>query len=195
MEIFWSIRAYAGLNSSQKSQTFLGSLSIGFDNASHQDVLRLVKCVWKVLHAVCSTLQTLSVEKDEFLDSVLLEVSERLDVGADGGTCISDSCEVVGGNNCATASVVNESNAFTFYFANHSILGNSNMGSAYDETVAIIRFKGSHGSETSVSCKRRCREGLGKDKCALFLVLIFDLFEDFVFHGLRRSARPSVGSG
>jgi len=101
------------------------------------------------------------VGKDEFLDSILLEVSEGLEVGVDGSTSISDSCEAVGGSNCATAAVVNKSNAFTFYFANHSILGNSNMGSVYNETVAIIGYTGSYGSETSVSCKREVQRGLG----------------------------------
>ena len=75
------------------------------------------------------------MRENEFLDNILLKVSEGLDLCRNGSTAFSDGFDVIGGRNGTSATGIDEFNATAFDLANNSILSDTDVRAIDNEAV------------------------------------------------------------
>mmetsp|Transcript_24482 Transcript_24482/g.52755 ORF Transcript_24482/g.52755 Transcript_24482/m.52755 type:complete len:305 (+) Transcript_24482:285-1199(+) len=150
MEIVQRIRSSVDLDSSKDSQSTLNTGLAGSDNIRHHNLLRVVKSIRKLAHAVVCPVKTLAEGEDEFLDSTLLKVRELLNSRVDVSTSVRNALEVVRGGDGGTTAVVHEGDARSLNLSNHTILGDTDVRSVDGEAVSPIRNVGGHGTPSSV---------------------------------------------
>mmetsp|Transcript_24604 Transcript_24604/g.36083 ORF Transcript_24604/g.36083 Transcript_24604/m.36083 type:complete len:345 (-) Transcript_24604:284-1318(-) len=153
VEVIHSIRTSINLNSRQYSSSSFETSLARLDNVLHEHILRLKESIRKFRHAIRSFSQTLSMRKDKFLHSTLLEVRKGLNLCSNGSSSFRNTLEVIGCSDGTSAALVNQSNSLTFYTADNAVLGDTNVWSLNNEAVSVIRDVCRHGTKAGVTSK------------------------------------------
>mmetsp|Transcript_105541 Transcript_105541/g.295665 ORF Transcript_105541/g.295665 Transcript_105541/m.295665 type:complete len:275 (-) Transcript_105541:160-984(-) len=193
MEVIQSFGARVDLNTSKNGSSFLEASLACVDDVFHQEVLRVIKGIRKLQHPVLSIRQTLPMWEDQFLNSTLLKVSERLNLGGDCCASLGDTLKVIGSRNGTSTAGIDERDSLTLDLADSSVRGNTDVRAIDDEAVSTVRDVSRHGAKASVSAKGKAGQATKAEVVTINLdEIVFQTTSKLI--ATERGAQQRVGA-